>query len=70
MNNLDIDVEFLHRDEFNDKYGKEKPDLPFALIDRGGDLDVFISSDEMNAMETLDELMNTVEQRLKSLRLS
>jgi hypothetical protein len=67
VDSLGLEVEFLHRDEFNEKYGREKPDLPCALIDRGGELEVLISSTEMNAMETLDELMDTVEKRLESI---
>ena len=69
VNNLGIEVEFLHKDEFKEKYKKEKPDLPCALIERDGELEVLINSDEMNAMETLDELMDTVEEGLDSLGL-
>ena len=61
---LGVRVEFLHRDEFRERYGESEAGYPSAYIDRGGELEPFISSDEMNATETLDDLMETVRERL------
>ncbi|UCH58088.1 MAG: hypothetical protein JSV18_04115 [Candidatus Bathyarchaeota archaeon] len=64
VRSLSIQVEFLHRDEFKERYGDVEVGSPSAFIDRGGDLEPFISSDEMNATETLDDLMNVIRDRL------
>ena len=69
VNNLGLGVKFLHRDEFEEIYGKEKSNFPCVLIDKSGELEVLINSEEMNAIETLDELMDIVEERLRSVGL-
>jgi hypothetical protein len=61
---LGVRVEFLHRDEFREPYGESEAGYPAAYVERGGELEPFISSDEMNATETLDDLMETVRERL------
>ena len=61
---LGISVEFLHRDEFEEKYPREDAEFPSAYIDRGGELELFISTEEMNSATTLDELMEIVKKKL------
>jgi hypothetical protein len=60
-------VELLHRDEFRERYGESKTGYPSAYIDRDGDLEIFISNDEMNATESLDDLMAMVIERLDEM---
>jgi len=64
---LGVRVKFLHRDEFRERYGEAG--FPSAYIDRGGELEIFIGSDEMNATETLDDLMALVGERLEERSL-
>ena len=64
---LGVRVEFLHRDEFRERY--REAGFPSAYIDRGGELEIFIGSDEMNATETLDNLMAMVGERLEERSL-
>lgn len=66
---LGVRVEFLHRDEFRERYGEAEAGFPSAYIDRGGELEIFIGSDEMNATETLDDLMALVGERLEERSL-
>jgi hypothetical protein len=64
---LDIPVEFLHRDEFISKYPDKKHEFPCAHIQRDSELISIIAKDEMNQMETLDELITAVKERLKEM---
>jgi hypothetical protein len=63
VDSLGVPVEFLHRDEFTEKYEYEDAKFPSAYMKKGDELSVFISQDEMDAMETLEELMRLVEAR-------
>ena len=65
VNHLGIAVEFLHRDEFREKYPHEDAEFPSAYLDRGGKLELFISTEEMNSAKTLDELIEIVKKKLK-----
>jgi hypothetical protein len=69
VNHLGVAVEFLHRDEFKEKYPCEDADFPSAYLDRGGELELFLSTEEMNSVKTLDELVEIVEKKLKEERL-
>jgi hypothetical protein len=57
--------EFLHRDEFEDKYVVENAQFPSAYIEKEHGLEVFITQDEMNAVKTIEELKELVNKRLK-----
>ncbi|MFX0141818.1 MAG: hypothetical protein ACFFDN_49735 [Candidatus Hodarchaeota archaeon] len=61
--------EFLHKDEFNDKYKIADAKFPSAyLLDKLG-FDLFISQDEMNAVKSIDELKELVNQKIKKFGL-
>jgi len=64
IESLGIPVEFLHRDEFTEKYEHEDAKFPSAYMKRGDELSVFISQEEMDALGTLEELMELVRRRL------
>lgn len=61
---LGVRVEFLHRDEFLERYGESEAGYPSAYVVRGEALETFIGSEEMDAAESLDDLMATVRERL------
>lgn len=63
VNSLDVDVEFLHKDEFKEKY-KRDGQFPSVYI-KNTSFDVFISQAEMNAVENLHELMDLVKSKLE-----
>ena len=54
----DTEMEFLHRDEFEQKY-QQKFDYPLVLK-QNGDLQIVISQAELNQIKTLDELVAKV----------
>ena len=57
---LSIEVEFLHKDEVNTE---EK--LPAAFYKSDGREELFVSSEEINDCESLEELIELVDRRLK-----
>jgi hypothetical protein len=56
IKNLNIDVEFLHRDEFEDKYDIKDAIYPSVYINENGRLKLLISAEEMNIVKSLDEM--------------
>ena len=56
INNLNIDTEFLHRDEFEKKYYINNAKYPSAYIYEDGNLSLLISDEEMNSVKDLDEM--------------
>ena len=67
VNNLNIDTEFLHRDEFQKKYDLKDAKYPSAYIDQDGELTLLISQDEMNSVKELDEMEALVLSKINNL---
>ncbi len=67
INNLNIDTEFLHRDEFEKKYHMEDAKYPTAYIFDDGELKLIISEDEMNIVNSLDEMEVLVLEKLNNI---
>jgi len=66
IKSLDVEVEFLHRDEFIAKYKKEGK-FPSAFL-KNKELELFISQDEMNALKNHHELIDLVKKKLEDLK--
>ncbi|MGJ8683884.1 MAG: GTPase [Nonlabens sp.] len=77
----DLQLEFLHKDEFNKKYwSKWLPKYEFPIVLSMSDavqdyndgfgtnsgLDIFMSTTDMNSIETIEELMGKIEKRLNN----
>jgi hypothetical protein len=62
---LDVPTEFLHKDEFVEKYGHDKDPLPACYITKGDGIELFISQKDMNAFGSLEELKEGVQKRLR-----
>lgn len=65
LRDLDVEIEFLHRDEYIKKY-KNKADYPAIFIKNDGDLKLWINKDEINRMASTEELMQMVRTELVS----
>ena len=65
VNHLGVAVEFLHRDEFKEKYPREDAEFPSASVDRGGELELLLSTEEMNSAKSLDEPIGIVKKKLR-----
>src|SRR5271157_1794883 len=65
IDNLEWPSEFYHKDEFKAKYPNVEGLFPCAFIEIDDLLDVFISQDEMNAVEDLEALMDLVDGKIR-----
>ena len=61
--------EFLHKDEFYEKYNMEDAKFPIAYLDNGKELTVFISQEEMNNIKEIDELEELVNKRIEEFKI-
>ena len=62
----DIPMEFLHKDEFEKEYASKFGstfDYPIVVGQVNGDLQVVISSEELNKTEKLEDLIRLVKER-------
>jgi len=64
---LDIELEFLHRDEFIKQYKMNDASLP-CIFSKGADgLSDFISADEVNACKSVDDLKSLIQGRMENV---
>jgi len=64
----EIEMEFLHRDEFRKEYASKfghKFTYPITLVVTEMGLEVFISTKELNGMTNANELILTIKERLE-----
>jgi hypothetical protein len=66
IQNLNIDTEFLHRDEFVKKYKIKNALYPSAYFFEENQLSLLIAKDEMNSVKNLDEMEALVLSKLNS----
>lgn len=67
VNNLNIDVEFLHRDEFESKYGITDAKYPSAYLYKNRNIELIINDEEMNSAKSLDEMEALVLKKISSI---
>ncbi len=61
-----LDMKFLHIDEFKHVYkskGLQKFDYPVILIENSENLEVFIGKDELDELQSPEELIGLIESR-------
>lgn len=61
---LNINLEFLHRDEFISQYDMKDSRLPCVFSKDENGLSDFISADEINASKTVEELKQLIQEKL------
>lgn len=59
-----VKVKFYHRDMFKKKYPDYKTEFPVALLEHDNKFEPFISVEEMNSFRSLEELMDSVTQKI------
>ncbi len=64
INDLGIDSEFLHKDEFLERYDVKDAKYPSAYILKNGNLSIFITQEEMNEVKSLTEMEELVTSKL------
>ncbi len=67
IKSIDFKTEFLHKDEFNEKYDFKEAKFPSAYILNSNSLTLLISQKEMNNLKDLDELINLVDKKLAEI---
>ena len=67
IRNLDIETEFLHRDEFEKKYDIKDARYPSTYIYENGNLRLLISDEEMNSIKSLDEMEVLVLSKINNI---
>ncbi len=66
IQSLDIEIEFLHKDEFRDQYEGEIVPFPAAFLVNGGKPEILITKEEIDGCKTVDDLISLVERSLGS----
>ena len=64
ISGLKNDVKFLHRDEFQKQFNLKDISYPSAFIKKGDEIKLLISSDEMNNIKNVPELINIVKNKI------
>ena len=62
----EIEMDFRHRDEFLSKFGSKwlaKFEFPLILLERKGELELFLSSEELNQIESVELLIEEIKKR-------
>ena len=66
VKNLDIPAEFLHKDEFEKKYDIKNAKYNSAYYKNGSNMKLVISQEEMDAVNSLEELKGLVGKKLNT----
>jgi hypothetical protein len=65
ISTLEVDTEFLHKDEFLEKYDVQDAKYPSAYLLEDGVLMLLISQEEMDKVTTTNEMEDLVSSKLK-----
>ena len=63
LEGLDRPLEFLHRDELNERYGIHDIDLPAIFTRRDRHLTLWIDAKSLNACRSLEGLKNLIREK-------
>ena len=63
LETLDVELEFLHRDELARQYGLKEVSLPAVFLKEEGKLTPWISSTEINGCSSAEELKSLITDR-------
>lgn len=64
LRQLDVECEFLHRDELQERYGIENPELPVIYEAIDGRLNVWIDKTKIQQFDTVESLMDFIKMKL------
>jgi len=67
LDQIDTELEFLHRDEFLEKYNQSDAELPAIFIEENGEISVWLDQTSINKIQTLNDLKSTVMERKRQL---
>lgn len=64
LESLENTLEFLHADEFKDKYSVEKTELPAIFIEENGVLKQLVDARRINESKSIDDLKSIINDEL------
>jgi len=64
IENLELPVEFLHRNQFMKRFNLKDVGFPSAFIERDSNISLLISDEEINRLQSLKELKELVIRKL------
>lgn len=64
LETLHVPLEFLHRDEFESRYGRKDSLLPAVFVQTGDHIELFIGSAEINSCRSIEDLEKLIRERL------
>ena len=64
LETLEVELEFLHRDEFSGRYPEVTEPLPAIFLKDGDRIDPWIPAGEINACGSVDDLKTLITARL------
>ena len=67
VQNLEIETEFLHKNEFEEQFAIKDAKYPSAYIQNDGNLALFITQEEMNNVKSLEEMETLVSDKVDLL---
>lgn len=62
IESLGVECQFMHRDEFYNKYDIKDYQWPAVFMEKPGQLDICLESDAINKCEGLDELKTLIRE--------
>ena len=63
LEQIDTELEFLHRDEFIKNYYQDNAELPAIFIEENEEISVWVDQASINQIETLDDLKAVIMER-------
>ena len=69
LEEIDTEMEFLHRDEFIKKYNQAESDLPAIFIEEDKQLSLWLGQYAINKIESLDDLKKIISENLRKQNL-
>ena len=68
IQNLDVETDFLHKDEFPGPYPEpEVKEFPCCYLYKNGKMEIFINRDEMDSYQNQEELIEAVKKKVQTL---
>ncbi|MCW8830958.1 MAG: hypothetical protein OQK32_05485 [Gammaproteobacteria bacterium] len=67
LEQIDTEMEFLHRDEFLKKYKLGDAELPAVFVEEDGEILVWVDQATINQIQTLDDLKSVIMNRKQQI---
>jgi len=64
IKSIDLNLKFLHKDEFLLQYKQAESEFPAIFISRAGVLELLITSDAINACHSIEDLEKLIADKL------